>query len=229
MSSKFTSVRLIVSGEHFEILVSPDAALSFKQGKQLEPSQVIAVDEVFSDASKGLRASAEKLRKAFQTEDSTKAAIEILKRGELQLTQEQRRRLTEEKRRQVVANISKNYVDPKTGLPHPPIRIEQAMKDARVIIEPFQDANEQTKVVLEKLRPILPLKTERVKLQIRVPAQYAGQALGTLKNFGEILKEEWGGDGGLSAIIEISAASQPSLFERLGSATRGSAQATLVK
>ncbi len=72
-------------------------------------------------------------------------------------------------------------------------------------------------MVLEKLRPIMPLKTERVKLQIRVPAQYAGQALGALKSFGEILKEEWGGDGGLSAIIEISAASQPSLSKDWGS------------
>ena len=229
MSSKFTSVRMVVNGEHFEILVNPDAALSFKQGRQVEASQVLVTDEVFSDASKGFRASSEKLRKAFQTEDHTKAAFEILKRGELQLTQEQRKRLTEEKRRQVVANIAKNYVDPKTGLPHPPIRIEQAMQDSRITIDPFKDMNEQTKDAIEKLRTILPLKTERVKLMVRVPAQYAGQAVGTLKNFGEILKEEWGGDGGLSAIVEISAAAQPGLLERLGSVTKGSAQATLVK
>jgi ribosome maturation protein SDO1 len=229
MSSKFTSVRMLINGEHFEILVNPDAALSFKQGRQVEPSQILIADEVYSDASKGLRASDDKLRKAFQTVDHTKAAFEILKRGELQLTQEQRKRLTEEKRRQVVNNISKNYVDPKTGLPHPPIRIEQAMQDARITIDPFKDMNEQTKEAIEKLRTILPLKTERVKLMVRVPAQYAGHAKGTLKNFGEILKEEWGGDGGLSAIIEISAAAQPDLLERLGSATKGSAQATLVK
>ncbi len=229
MSSKFTSVRMVIGGEHFEILVNPDAALSFKQGRQVEPSQILVADEVFSDASKGLRASSDKLRKAFQTEDHAKAAFEILRRGELQLTQEQRKRLTEEKRKQLVTNIAKNYVDPKTGLPHPPIRIEQAMQDARISIDPFKDLNEQTKEALEKLRTILPLKTERVKLMVRVPAQYAGQTLGTLKNFGEILKEEWGGDGGLSAIIEVSAAAQPSLLERLGSATKGSAQATLVK
>src|SRR5712692_7382020 len=104
MSSKFTSVRMVVNGEHFEILVNPDAALSFKQGRKVETSQVLVADEVFSDSSKGLRASDEKLRKEFQTEDHTKAAFEILKRGELQLTQDQRRRLTEEKRRQVVNN-----------------------------------------------------------------------------------------------------------------------------
>ena len=70
MSSRYTTVRLIVDGEHFEILVNPDPALNFKLGKQIEPSQVIAADEVFSDSSKGLRVGTEKLRKYFKTEDS---------------------------------------------------------------------------------------------------------------------------------------------------------------
>ena len=70
---------------------------------------------------------------------------------------------------------------------------------------------------------------EKVKLSVRVPAQYAGQSLGALKGFGEILKEEWGQDGGLSVVLEVPAASQPNLFERLGAVTKGSAQVTLVK
>ena len=229
MSTKFTSVRLTIEGDHYEILVYPDPALNFKGGKQVDPSQVIAIDEVFSNSSKGLRASSDKLKKHFRTEDHAKAAIEVLKRGELQLTQEQRLRLTDEKRKQVVSIISKNYVDPRTSLPHPPVRIEQAMQDARVTIDPFQDANEQAKAVLEKLRTIVPLKSERVRILVKTPAQYAGQTVGVLKGFGEILKEEWGQDGGLSAVMEIPAASQPSLFERLGSVTKGSAQVTLVK
>jgi len=229
MSSKFTSVRLTIDGDHYEILVYPDPALNYRAGKNVEPSQVIAIDEVFSDSSKGLRAPAEKLKKHFGTDDHAKAALEVLKRGELQLTQDQRKRLTEEKRKQVVNLIAKNYVDPKTRLPHPPVRIEQAMLDARVTIDPFKDANEQTKEVLEKIRLIIPLKSEKVKLTVRTPAQYAGQALGVVKGFGEILKEEWGQDGGLSIVLEVPAASQPSLLERLGSVTKGSAQVTLVK
>ncbi len=229
MSSKFTTVRLVIEGERYEIMVNPDAALSYKTGKQVEPSQVIGIDEVFSDANRGLRASSEKLKKHFGTEDHAKAAVEVLKRGELQLTQEQRRRMTEDKRRQVIATISKTYVDPRTGLPHPPVRIEQALQEAKVSFDPFKDANEQLKGILEEVRKIIPLKSEKVKLVVRVPAQYAGQTIGVLKGFGEILKEEWGGDGGLSAIIEVPAATQPSLLERLGSATRGSAQVTLVK
>lgn len=219
----------MIEGERFEVLVNPDTALSYKLGKQVEPSQVIAVDEVFSDSSKGLRVGSEKLRKYFNTDDPAKAAIEVLKRGELNLTQEQRKRLTEEKRRAVVALISKNFVDPKTSLPHPPMRIEQAMQEAHVAIDPFQDANEQMKSVVEKLRTILPLKSERVKLLVKVSPQYAGQAIGALKSFGEILKEEWGADGTLSAIVEIPAGAQPGLLDRLGSATKGAAQVTVVK
>ena len=32
---------------------------------------------------------------------------------------------------------------------------------------------------------------------IKVPAQYASQSFGALKGVGEIVKEEWGGDGAL--------------------------------
>ena len=228
-ASKFTTVRLTIEGQHYEILVNPDPALGFKQGRAVEPSQVIVVDEVYADANKGLRASTEKLKQHFGTEDHAKAALEVLRKGELNLTQEQRKRLTEEKRKAVIAIISKNFVDPKTMLPHPPLRIEQAMQEARVSIDPFQEANEQTKGVIESLRTILPLKSERIRLLVRVSAQYSGQTIGILKNFGEIKKEDWGADGTLSAIVEIPAGGQPGLLDRLGATTKGAAQVSVVK
>ncbi len=228
-ASKFTTVRLTIEGDHYEILVNPDSALSFKQGRNVEASSVIAVDEVYSDSNKGLRASSEKLKLHFGTDDHAKAALEVLKRGELNLTQEQRKRLTDEKRKAVIAIISKNFVDPRTSLPHPPMRIEQAMQEARVVVDPFLDANEQTKAVIDKLRIILPLKSENVKLQVRVAAQYSGQTIGILKTFGEIKKEDWGSDGTLTAIVEIPAGGQPGLLDRLGSTTKGAAQVSVVK
>jgi ribosome maturation protein SDO1 len=228
-ASKYTTVRLIIEGQHFEILVNPDAALSFKQGKNVEPSQVIVIEEVYSDSNKGLRVGTEKLKKYFNTDNESEAALQVLKRGELNLTQEQRKRLTEEKRKAIIAIVSKNFVDPKTMLPHPPLRIDQAMQEARIAVDPFQDANEQTKLVVEKLRTILPLKSEKVKLQVKVAPQYSGQTIGILKNFGDILKEEWGADGTLSAIVEIPAGGQPGLLDRLGSTTKGGAQVTVVK
>ena len=129
----------------------------------------MAVDEVYSDANKGLRVPAEKLQKHFKTTNFLQVAEIILRKGDLNLTTDQRRKLVEEKRKQIVATIARNFVDPRTGLPHPPLRIEQAMAEIRVSIDPFKDVNEQTKLVIDELRGILPLKSERIKLLVKVP------------------------------------------------------------
>ncbi|MDG6933144.1 MAG: ribosome assembly factor SBDS [Nitrososphaerota archaeon] len=221
-----TTVRLTVGGDKFEILVKADAALNFKQGKKLEMSQVLAADEIYTDSSKGDRASSEKLKKAFHTDNLAQVAEMILRRGELQLTTEQRHRMVEDKKKQIVTLIAKNYVDPKTNLPHPPLRIEQAMLQIRLAIDPFKPAEEQAKKVIDELRVILPLKTGNVKLAVRADASFAPQVLGILKQFGNVSKEEWREDGGLNAVIELPIAMQRTLLDRLGSATKGNAQAT---
>jgi len=229
LSSKFSIVRLSTGGEHFEILVHPDPALDFKFGRNVEVSQIVAVDEVYSDANKGLRVPAEKLAKIFKTTNFLQIAEVILRKGDLNLTTDQRRRLVEEKRKQIVVAISRNYVDPRSGLPHPPLRIEQAMAEVRITIDPFKDVGEQTKNVIDQLRGILPLKSERIKMLIKVPAQYASQSFGALKGVGEIVKEEWGGDGGLTVIIEIPAGVHSTLLDRLGSLSKGTAKASVLR
>jgi len=222
-------VRLSTGGEHFEILVHPDPALDFKFGRNVEVSQIVAVDEVYSDANKGLRVPAEKLAKIFKTTNFLQIAEVILRKGDLNLTTDQRRRLVEEKRKQIVVAISRNYVDPRSGLPHPPLRIEQAMAEVRITIDPFKDVGEQTKNVIDQLRGILPLKSERIKMLIKVPAQYASQSFGALKGVGEIVKEEWGGDGSLTVIMEIPAGVHSTLLDRLGSLSKGTAQASVLR
>ena len=229
MSTKFSTVRLSIEGDHFEILVYPDPALNFKFGKNVEVSQVVAVDEVYSDANKGMRVSEEKLAKYFKTNDFLQIAEIILRKGDLNLTTEQRRRLVEEKRKQIVSTIARNYIDPRTGLPHPPLRVEQAMAEIRISIDPFKDVSEQTKLVVDELRPILPLKSEKIKILVKVPAQYSAQSFGALKGVGDILKEEWGVDGSLTVIIEIPAGVHTTLLDRLGSLTKGSAQASVIR
>ena len=111
----------------------------------MEPSRDSWSTRSTRTPARGSGSSSEKLKKYFSTDDHAKAALEVLKRGELNLTQEQRKRLTEEKRKAIIAAISKNFVDPRTSLPHPPTRIEQAMQEARVNMDPFQDVERADK------------------------------------------------------------------------------------
>ena len=102
------------------------------------------------------------------------------------------------------------------------------MSEVRISIDPFKDAGDESKLVVEALRPILPLKSERIRLLVKVPAQYAAQSFGALKGAGEITKEEWGSDGGITVIIEIPAGAHSKLLDRLGSLSKGTAQATIM-
>lgn len=229
MSEKYTTARLTLAGEHFEILVHPEAAFDFKRGKPLEIFDVLVADLVFADASKGLRASEEKLQKAFQTTDVGKIAEIILKRGELQLTVEQRRRLVDEKRKQIVAFISRNCVDPRTGFPHPPLRVEQAMEQIRVVVDPFKDGEEQARAIIEELRPVLPLKLEHIRIAVRVPPEYANQTIGAAKSFAIIKQDEWQKDGSWVGVIEMPAGLHAAFLERVGKITRGNYQSKILK
>ncbi len=224
MTDKFTVVRLTVEGDKFELLVKPDPALDYKLGKRTDISNILVAEEIFSDANKGSRASSEKLMKHFKTADAIEVAKQIMSRGELNLNTEQRRRMVEEKRKQIVQYISKSFVDPKSHLPHPIIRIEAAMDEARVTIDPFKRAEDQAKGVIDSLRTILPLKSETLKLIVRIPPQFASQSYSVIKTSGDLKSEEWLSDGSLRVLLEMNAGMRANFIDRLGSVTKGSAE-----
>ena len=229
MSERYTIARITRDSEHFEILVKPQPAFSYRLGKTTSISQVLVTENIFTDASKGTRASDERLQKAFRTTDPVKIAEIILKNGILQLTTDQRRRLTEEKRKQIISFVSRHCVDPRTNLPHPPLRIEKAMEQIHFSIDPFKEVEEQAKEIIKLLRPILPLKMEHMSVAVRIPPEHASKVYGTVKGFGTIRKEEWRADGSLSAVIELPAGLYGPFLEKLGEMTRGNVEAKLIK
>ncbi len=225
MSERYTVARITRDGERFEILVKPQPALNYTMGRTTAISEVLVADTIFTDANKGTRAGEDKLEAAFKTTDTRKIAEAILRKGTLQLTTDQRRQLTAEKRKQIVAFIVRQAVDPKTNLPHPPLRIEQAMERIHYSVDPFKDTEEQAKDIIKLLRPVLPLKIEQIRVEVRIPAEYAAKAYGTVKGYGTIKREEWRADGSWFSIIEMPAGLYGPFLDKLGELTKGSAEA----
>lgn len=228
MSDRYTVARIQRDSEHFEILVKPEHALDYRTGKKAPISEILAIDTIFTDASKGTKASEEKLKKAFGTFDALAIAEIILTKGQLQLTTDQRRQLTEAKRKQVIAFISRNCVDPKTNMPHPPMRIEQAMEKIHYPIDAFKEVEEQAKDIIKLLRPILPIKMENVNVEIRIPTEHAARAYGAIKGYGTMKKDEWRADGSWHGVIEMPAGAYAPLVDKLGEITRGTAEAKII-
>jgi ribosome maturation protein SDO1 len=228
MSEKYTVARLTKDNEHFEILVKPQKTLDYRTGKIAGITEVLATETIFADANKGTRVSEEQLRKAFGTTDTLKIADIILKKGTLQLTTEQRRKMVEDKRKQIIDFISRQAVDPKTNLPHPPLRIENAMEQIHYPIDPYKPVEEQARDIVKLLRPILPLKIEQISVSVQMPAEYAARAYGAVKNFGTIKREEWRANGSWHGIVEMPAGSYASFLNKLGEVTKGSGETKIV-
>ena len=229
MSKAYTMVRHQIGGEKFEILVDPDKGLAYKRGELSEIRNVLIVDTIFTDANKGEKASAEKLEKHYGISDPIEVAKEMFEKGTFQLTAQQRNEMIEQKRKQIIHIISRTYVDPRTKLPHPPVRIENALADVKYHIDPFKDADEQVKEIVQELRTILPMSSENIQIAIKIPAEYTGKSYGTVKNFGTIKREEWQSDGSWVAVVEVPAAMQIELMEALGKDTQGNVQSKIVK
>ncbi|MGD1835793.1 MAG: ribosome assembly factor SBDS [Nitrososphaeraceae archaeon] len=222
--NKYTIVRLVIENDKFEILTKPDPALDYKLGKKMDISKILISDEIYTDANKGTRTSSEKLLKHFKTKDNYTAIQKILELGEINLTTDQRRRMVEEKRKQIIQYINKNFVDPRTHLPHPPTRIENAMEQVRLIIDPFKRPEEQAKKIIDALRKILPLKSEHLQLEIIIPPQYSAKSYQVLKNIGSLKSEIWQKDGSLKVILEINASIKGIFVDKINSVTKGSVQ-----
>lgn len=221
MSKSYTIARIERKGAVFEILVDPDSALRYRLGENIPVSKIVVYEEVYKDSRKGSRVSEEELKRAFGTTEFSKIAETILKEGTIQVTAEQRRKLVEEKKKSIIDFISKNAIDPRTNLPHPPQRIGLAMEEAGVTIDPFQDAKEQALKIIEKLRSILPLKIGLIKLQIRLPGEVVGKSYGLIKNMGKIIKEEWRKDGSWVGVVEVPTGLHLDLIDRLARIASG--------
>ena len=214
-------------GKRFEILVDCGKAMEFKEGK-CKLNECLATNEIFSDVKKGTKASEQDLKKLFGTSDSMKVSEVILKHGVVQLTTEYKSKLREEKRKRIISLIAKQAIDPKTGLPHPPQRVERAMEEARINIDEFKSAEDQLKGIVEKLRSLLPLKFETRQIAIKIPSQYGAKSYNIVKGYGKLLKDEWENDGSLVCVIEIPAGIQEELYNELNKLTHGEVETKIL-
>ncbi|MCL5680575.1 MAG: ribosome assembly factor SBDS [Candidatus Thermoplasmatota archaeon] len=216
-------------GHRFEILIDERLVDLVKSGKEVDVSQYLAADVIFKDSGKGDKAGEEVIKEVFGTTEISPVVKEIIKRGQVQLTTEQRRKMLEEKRRQIVEIISRESLNPQVGAPHPPQRIEKAMEEAKVRVDPFKTAEEQVQEVLKAIRVILPIRFEHVKVQIKIPGEDYGKIYSELTKLGQIHKEDWGNDGSYNAVIEIPAGIQDQLFDFVNKKTKGNADIKLLK
>lgn len=224
-TDKAVVARLESHGKKFEVLVDPDLAVRVKKGDDVDVRALVVYEAVYEDAKKGTRHTDEDVRKVFGTGDFRDIVYHIIRKGEVQLTTEQRRKMREAKVLEVATLIARRAVDPKTKIPHPPQRIINAIEQVHVNINEYESAAVQVERVIDALRPVLPLSIEQMDIQVLIPAAHVGKAYGRVHDFGHLKKEEWKADGSWVGIIEIPAGMQGDFYSLLNGLTHGEGEA----
>ena len=220
-----------LSATHFEILVDPDLAAEFRNpdGKDVAIEDLLAVEEIFKDSKKGDKASEEAMLKIFETTDPIEVSKVILEKGHVQLTAEQKRQMQADKRRLVINKISREAINPQSGLPHPAQRIENAVNEAKVKFDPFISVDQQVQTALKAIKPLIPIRFEKVKVAVRLPGSSAGGAYSAIHHFGEILNEEWQQDGSWIGIVEMPGGLQDDFAAKMAEISSGEAETKTIK
>ena len=196
--------RLEKGGKRYEALVDPDLVEQWKEDSStIQLDDFMAMDEIFHDARAGERPTEEALMNAFETLDVETILNIILDKGSIQLTTAQRKARVEHMRQQIIHHIHSQAIDPKSKSPHPRTRIELALQESKYSVDPFKRLEEQIKDAIAKLKPLIPLSFESVRLAFRVPGSAYGSVSQLLRTYQK--KEGWLENGDWACVIEIPA------------------------
>ncbi len=225
------TARLESHGARFEVLVDPEAALALKRGEfDGDIEDIIAAEDVFENASRGDRPAEEDLEKVFETTDPLEIIPEVIERGEIQITAEQRKEMQDQKYKQLVNRITRNAVNPQMdNAPHPPDRIESALEQAGFSVDPMEPVDQQVDDALDALRPVIPIRFDEVTIAVQVPANFAGSAQARIRQFGDLEREEWQNDGSWVGVMTFPAGMQNEFYDLVNENTSGEAETRIIK
>ena len=170
---KLTNVAVVrhrTHGARFEIACYKNTVLSYRRGHEKDVDNVLQSTEVYANVSKGIVAKDEELMKAYGTTDRAKICEVILEKGELQVSEKERKAESENAFRDAVTTLVEKCVNPGTNRPYPPGMIESALRDVHFSIDPKRSVKQQALEALPKLQAIFPIKRAEMRFTAVVPS-----------------------------------------------------------
>lgn len=121
-------VRLKKGKKRFEIACYKNKVLEWRSGIETDLDNVLQIRSVFLNVSKGQTAPTAELAKAFGKDATVDDIIlEILRKGEMQVGEKERRGELERVHNEVVSIVASKLVDPRTKRVYTPGMIEKAL------------------------------------------------------------------------------------------------------
>ncbi|EPZ34939.1 Ribosome maturation protein SBDS domain-containing protein [Rozella allomycis CSF55] len=168
-------VRLKKGGKRFEVACYKNKVMDWRRGLISDLSEVIQIDKVFTNVSKGQVANQEDLLKSFKTNETSEIIVQILKNGELQVSEKERLNQNERMLKDIVHIIAEKSVHPETKRPYTITMIEKALLESHFSLVPNKTAKVQALDAIKLLQEknIIPIIRARMRVRIQMPSKDA--------------------------------------------------------
>lgn len=195
-------VRLKKNGKRFEIACYRNKVLSWRNGTEKDLDEVLQVENVFSNVSKGIVANKKDLMECFQTTDIRKICVEILNKGELQISDKERNTVYESLVHEIATIVANKCIDLETNRPLTVARAEKEMKNIHFSVAPKKSAKQQALEVIRKLEEKNHIRRASMRIKIQAPLKYAEQLKQRLQRYITSIESE-DAEGNFKAVILI--------------------------
>lgn len=213
-----------------EILTFPGSVKKYADKldslKQSDLDNILASDKIYTNSKKGSVANNSQLENAFGSSDLLTCVKKMLGGGKSQTTGEERKQDLDKKTNEVLTYLNKNYIDAKTGYPHPVSRLEGAIKKIKYVVDPKKGTDSQAKEIIKKLHGVLFFKENSQTYEVIVSTEYKGvdnvfYGLGTVSSKKkEKFQTKW--------IVNIVPGNNDNFMKKLNAITHGDYQMKVI-
>ncbi|POW13914.1 hypothetical protein PSHT_07585 [Puccinia striiformis] len=156
-------VRLKKAGKRFEIACYKNKVMEWRSGVETDLSEVVQSDTIFI------------IRKMHPNQDyytSEEILLEILKNGELQVSDKERAQALIDKKKEIIHLIAEKTVDPTTNRPHTSSMIEKSLDELHFSVNLSKNSKTQALELIKALSTrsdIISISRSQMKIRITLP------------------------------------------------------------
>ena len=200
-------VRARVCTRHLTLQIAcyKNKVREWRSGVETDLDEVLQVENVFINVSKGQLASKDDLQKAFGTSEVPEVIREILQKGGLQVGEKERSHELSSLWLDIATQVAQMCVDPGSQRPYTVGMIEKAMKDIHYSVKTGKSAKSQALDVIKQLQAKNTISIERSRMRVRVtlPTKEAKRLKEkVLPLLEKVEDEDWADEWELVAVID---------------------------
>ncbi|EMD42664.1 rRNA metabolism protein SBDS family protein [Entamoeba histolytica KU27] len=161
-------VRLVKGEKKFEIACYPNTVAAWRQGVEMPLNEVLQLTRIYQSVEKGEVAKKKDLKEAFGKTNEDEIILEILKNGEIQKGEKERKVQLDSLNKDIMILLTQKLIHKETKKPISMKMAEKLIKDLKYNIVTSKTAKQQSLLILKLLKKHPEIPIERMPMVISV-------------------------------------------------------------